>query len=208
MKSTLFAVAALVSSLVTASAYADVVKLDGGIAYSTTSYEVGGMGGGRGIGFKANDSFSTSAVGIDVSLIGNANASPYQFQLYSSTDGHTAGTLLKTATFSFNLGNGYQDAAFAYDFQKNTYYVLNFLSAVNQLGSVGTMYSWEGSSPINYGIVSVIDGFEGANPSNYNPLIPHMRLTTAASADVPEPGTVVLMGLALVGFAARRKTRR
>lgn len=208
MKFSLFAVAALLSALVTAPASAAVVTLDHGVIYSNTYY-VGGMGAGRGIGFQADQNFSTTAVAINLSVTGNANATPYKFDLFASQDGHTAGALLKSVSFNLNLGQGYQDEAFDFNFVQNSFYVLNFARVdSNALQGLGVIYSWENGSAFNYGILSVLEGFEGAFPNNGNSLIPHMRLTTGQASQVPEPGSIALMALAMFGFALTRKARR
>lgn len=204
----LCAILGAVSSQVSAS----VLTLDQGRIYSD-SYDNGGMGSGRGIGFQVNQSFNMTKLAIDLNVV--SAQSGFQFDVYSSSDGHNAGSLLNSVLFGLNAGSGYQDQSFNFAFQMGNYYVINFKRTDDQwLGSnLGTYYAWEdvGSFvPHNYGAITVLEGFEGAFPNNGNPLIPFMRLTTdIGENNVPEPTTMLLLGFGLValGFGKRNKPK-
>ncbi|MBL8820270.1 MAG: PEP-CTERM sorting domain-containing protein [Planctomyces sp.] len=141
-----------------------------------------------------------------------AAAAPlYTFELFSSSNGHTAGSLLAATTFNLVTGTGYQDKAFSYSLNAGSYYVINFSRVDNgHLTGLGTKYSWEDPGsfvPYNYGILTMLEGFEGSSPSSPNPLIPHMRLGYGSHAAVPEPASMAVWGLGAIGIAVAHRRR-
>ena len=190
------------------SAHAAVVTMDQGDLYSTQYYGVGTMGGGRGIGFTVMTDFHMNTIGIDLGVPFNTGSALYEFDIFESLDGNTAGILLATTQFTLSQGEGWQDFALAFDFLSGKSYVINFTGA-NMSGlpaEFGVMYSWEPSALVNYGILGMVQGFEGAFPNNGNPLVPHFRINYTTQS-VPEPQTLALFafGLAGMGFAFRKK---
>ena len=206
----IFAAAILLGSgFFTGSVRADQLTLDQGRLYSD-SYGDGGMGNGRGIGFHADETIQMSALAIDLSVPVAASAAIYRFQVYASSDGHSASWLLASTDFSLAATSGYQDKPFNFTFIQDYFYVIHFRRAdggyLGQVGGVGAKYSWEDVGtfvPYDYGVLTILEGFEGSTPYPNNPLLPHMRMTI-----VPEPTTVTL---ALIGTGilalARRKTQ-
>jgi hypothetical protein len=187
-------------------AKASTITIDQGPPF-IASYDNGGMGNGRGVSFLANQNFSITSMGVDLSVPAS-NSTNYVYQIYASTNGHDVGSLLSSVTFQLGAGNDYRDQAFNFNFSTGSYYVVNFARQDGQyLGNLGTHYVWEGaSSAINYGPFTVVEGFEGAFPNNGNPLIPFTRFDVITTA-VPEPSTwaMMLLGFAAVGFAACRR---
>lgn len=191
---------------------AAVLTMDQGRHYSL-NYDNGGMGTGRGVGFQANQDFQISSLGIDLRVPDSATAPLYTFELFSSSDGSTTGSLLSAVTFNLVVGSGYQDQGFNYAITKDSFYVINFSRVDDQhLGQLGTKYSWEDRGvfvPHDYGILTVLEGFEGANPNSSNPLIPHMRIGYAGVSAVPEPSSLAIfaIGACVAGFGGRRRRR-
>jgi len=195
------ALAGLVLS-VNGFANAGLIQLDEGNLFSAN--HGGGMGTGRGIGFEVNNNFHMSELGIDLDVTSTAISALYEFEIFSSTDGHTSGSLLDSTNFNLTEGIGWVDFSFDFDFLSGNFYVINF-SRVDDAALVGiqTKYSWEPSSHFNYGHLSTVEGFEGATPNNSNTLSAHFRIKTE-SASVPEPSTFVIFALGIMGLASRK----
>ena len=198
-----------------ATAQASVIQMDQGALYSN-SYDYGGMGKGRGVGFSVNQNFSITSAGIDLGVNAGALGQNYVLAIYSSTDGHDAGSVLASTTFSdLSVGTGWVDRGLSFNFAANSFYVVDFARADGQRlgGGLGTIYSWEdhfpAGRPVTYGPLTVLEGFEGAPPSNSNPLIPHMRFNAdVAGGAVPEPATWAMMLVGFGGLGAVIRRRR
>lgn len=206
----LLSISALTGALAASSAEATVITIDQGTAYSA-NYDNGGMGQGRGVSFLADETFSISSVGLNLS-VPSANSTVYQYQIFSSVDGHTAGSLLASTDFTLSAGNGFRDQPLAFTFNAGSYYAVNFARKDgSRLDPLGTLYVWElldgVSAAVDYGPFTVVEGFEGSPPNNGNPLIAQTRFTIGAA--VPEPATWAMMigGFGLVGGAMRRRVK-
>lgn len=187
----------------------------------------GSMGSGRGIGFQANTDFSINAIAINLSVPESATSVEYEFEIYASPDGRSAGALLASTTFFLSAGEGYQPQNFAFEFTNSSFYVINFSRVDNAvLDQLGTIYSWEDPAPFNppyvpfdYGVLTLLEGFESAFPEADNPLVPHFRLSLGeGQVEPPEPPvtpqpipTLPLTGLmllsCLLGLLGARRLR-
>lgn len=183
----LFAFGALASNAVAAE-----LTLDLGRAYST-GWSNGGMGSGRGLGFHADENFSINSFAIDLSVPGAETSPQYTFEIFDSTDGHTAGQLLASTNFYLTEGEGYQLQPLVFSFVAGNFYVINFSRVDGQhLGQLGTHYSWEDVGtfvPYDYGVLTLLEGYEGADPNPSNPLIPWVQFSDV-QISVPEPVSV------------------
>ena len=201
--------AALVAGLAAGGALADNYEITNGSEYSL-DYDYGGMGAGRGVSFLATQDFTIHSMGIDIALM-QEDSTLYNFEIYSSTNGHDAGDLLASVSKTLAAAAGWHDAAMDFTFQSGDYYVINFERADHQwLDGVGTHYAWEGgNTAVSYGPFTVVEGFADSPPNNGNPLIPYMRMSTDASAAVPEPASWAMMlgGFGLVGGALRSRQK-
>ena len=184
------------SVLAPSPALADVVEMNQGPVYDV-DYE-DAMRLGRGVGFRADEAFTILSVGLDMGRVGNRayerNAT-YVFDLWSSPDGNNPGAVLATASFTLAPDTffqvGYRDAALNYAVEAGEFYILNFRRQDSQdLGLISTHYTWEEdggeSGLIDYGVLTVTGGFEGAVPDPGNPLLPGMRIGFEQTAAVPE----------------------
>ncbi len=200
-------------SLGAVAAQANVIQMDQGALYSS-GYDYNGMGSGRGVGFSANQNFSITSAGIDLGVHGGALGGSYVLAIYSSTDGHDAGSVLASTTFSnLSIGEGWVDRGLSFTFQAGSFYVIDFARTDGQhLDDLGTIYSWEdlvpAGRPVTYGPLTVLEGFEGATPNSSNPLIPHMRFDGSLGGAVPEPASWALMILGFVGVGAALRRRQ
>jgi hypothetical protein len=152
----------------------------------SSSYAIGGMGSGRGIGISVSSSFKISSLGINLSVLPSATSGKYKFEIYDSTDGHTVGSSLYNKEFTLSEGNGWRDIAFNFSFTAGSSYVINFARTDGaSLNGLGTMYSWEPSSHFNYGSFSTVEGFEASLPNPENPLSVHFRMDGQLAPCIP-----------------------
>ena len=171
--------------------------------HSTSSYGVvGGVAQGRAQGILVNSNFSVSAIGI----YGNLVAQSFDIVVYSSINGHSAGSVLASASaLAGGTGLGWNNIAFNFNFLAGNYYVVNWRpTAVNSnWGSLD--YYRDNVLPQIVGPLTLVEGFSGFSAIGAaNTLHPRLGYVTGVS-DVPEPAMFSLLLLGLVGFGIFRR---
>lgn len=167
-----------------------------------------GPGTGRGIGFRADSSFTISSLAIEASLA----SQPFQAVVWSSTDGNQANSILTSATATVGGAFGYHSIPISYSFAGGNYYALQWRPLASNSGwvtSPGLQYYSDSGLPVTVGPVTLINGFEGWSATHFaNSVHPSLRIEVGSAA-VPEPATagLVLFGLA-AGIAILRRRRR
>jgi hypothetical protein len=177
---------------------AALIQLDEDPLYVSYQIDSGGylyaMGSGRGVGFNVNKTFDVSSIGINLAARNSNVLKPlYEFEIYSSTDGHDVGDLLTNVEFYLTqTGEGWVDAAINYKFIEGNSYVVNFSRTDDRhLGvDLATIFSLDTGLPINYGRLTAKEGFQGATPDARNPLNPLVRFQ---AFDVSEPSSVLFV---------------
>ncbi|MCB2107042.1 MAG: PEP-CTERM sorting domain-containing protein [Rhodobacteraceae bacterium] len=180
-------------------ASAGYVVANSGVYYGNSS----GTGQGRAQGITVQSTFSISSVGIYGDLVSQS----FDVVIYSSTDGHTAGSVLATASaLTGGTGLGWNDINIAFTFNAGSAYVVNWRpSAANSSwGSID--YYYDSGLPMVFGPFTLVEGFHGYNAgSPSNSLHPNLRYQIGDS--VPVPGALALLGLGLLGAGAMRRRR-
>lgn len=175
----------------------------------------GGPGYGRGIGFQADSDFKLNAV----SIMGELIKQEFEVVIYTSTDGHTAGSVL--ATFSATVGgtgNGWNTVPVAFDFEEGDFYVVNWRPLTPSTTWVNSLdYYNDSGLPATIGPLTVLEGYEGTDASPSNPLHPYFKFLTGADCycednDLTTPDYVGNSGGAegggrAIGFRADRDFR-
>jgi hypothetical protein len=82
-----------------------------------------GEGTGRATGFKADSDLTIESVGVHADL----KNEPFDFVIYDSSDGHSAGVQLYSVSHVMGgVGLGWNDAPVSFTFEAGNFYVLNF----------------------------------------------------------------------------------
>jgi len=169
----------------------------------------GGEGGGRGIGFQADSSFSIDSAGIFMDLVSQS----YDVLIYGSTNGSDAGAVLASASAVVGgSGAQYYDIAIAYTFTAGSFYVLHWRPTdlgINDWVAANTPngFFFDSDLPETIGPVTLLDGEEGSGPDDFgNFLHPNLRVDVVDTAvAAPEPFALALFGLGLVGLGLSRR---
>jgi len=164
---------------------------------------MGGVGSGRGIGFRADSSFTIDAVG----LFGTLFEQPFDALVYSSTNGHQANAVLDSATATVGgAGEGWYDIALGFTFTAGNHYVLNWRPSDGNLGWASSIhFLWDDDLPATAGPATLLDGCAGFDADAFSNFL-HPRLRVHIADTVPEPATMSLFALGGLALLRRRRS--
>jgi len=176
--------------------------------HSTTLYTGGGgPGTGRAVGLEAVSNFNISSIGIYGSLVSQS----FDVQIYSSTNGNQANSLLASSTATVGgTGVGWHDIGINFSFNVGDFYVLNWQPTTSNSSWGTPQYYHDSDLPITLaGLVTLINGVEGFNAASFgNFLHPSLRINTGGTGEVPIPAAVFMFAPALLGFLGLRRRIR
>lgn len=140
-----------------------------------------GEGAGRAIGFRADETFTIRSLGI----LGALQNMSFDVVIYSSTDGHTAGSVLYTASgVTGGTGFDWNDISVSFNFTAGNFYVVNWRPT--NIGSWATVpglyYQNDAGLPYAVGPVTIVEGFEGRNAESPGNIL-HPRLRFCGPCD-------------------------
>ena len=142
-----------------------------------------GEGGGRAIGFQADEDFNLNAVGI----MGDLVEQSFDVVIYDSPDGHSAGSVL--ATFSATSGGtgfGWNAIPVAFTFTAGNFYVVNWRPSGGGGNWASLLdYYHDSGLPHTVGPLTILEGLEGFNAQNPgNVLHPHLSFCIGGDCTV------------------------
>lgn len=202
MKMLKVAIAGLFLS-VSGFANAGLIDINSGNYWGTT----GGVSSGRGIAFEALDDFSISSIGIEAAL----NAQTFEVVIWSSTNGHQVNSILHSGSQAFgDTLLGWNDIAIDFTFDLGSFYAVQWrpLSSNSSWADSLVYYNDSSLPKIIDGKFNLIDGFAGHNASSFsNFLHPSLRVNIN-STDIPEPSTIAIFALSIMGLTTRKFKKR
>ena len=197
---------ALAMALMASPAQAAFIEVHSDRAYTGG----GGESSGRGQGFEMLADTSVNSIGIEANL----NRLSYTIDIFTSTNGRSAGALL--ASFTRTLGGngfGWYDMALKYTFSANSFYVVNWRPSTGgdwvvqagNVGNSGVAYYNDNALPETDGPFRLVEGFAGSTPNRANSLHPSMRYGVGATVPLPASLPLLIGGVGLLGFVGRRR---
>ena len=200
LSASLIAIGFAAASAATGAPIVFVAPNDAGRVFTTNSND--SWSGGRGIGFNVSSSQVINSVGVYQNL-SNKALSYGLYEISSPTGGFSKTATLRSGSATVNTsGLEFIDFSFA---------DLTLLTVKNYL----LEFSFSGNSAQNFfynnGNVAWSQGaytkLEGTASSSFsNSVVGEFRLNN--TNQVPEPGTVFLIGVAVLGLAAGRRARK
>jgi hypothetical protein len=191
--------AAVVALAFSASASATVVYSNGTLNGTSNANTINN-------GFSVSDSFTLSQAanltGATAGLwtLGGTTASSLTWSIGSSAFATDLGTGVAS------LSNVYSNGAFGYDVNLSSFLLNSNLGAGTYWFSLSNAVS--GNSSVYWDMNGgPSTGMQRANNGTPYGVTSHYFTLSADAAQVPEPGSLALLGLGLVGFAAARRRK-
>lgn len=194
----------LVTVVLAQNASAATVTLHSNNFYAS----LGGVGNGRGIGLHADSTFTMTSLGIFGDLINQS----FDAQVYSSSNGHDIGGLLASSSAVVGgSGSQYYDIALDFTFNAGDFYTILWRPTATSSSWANSIdYYNDSGLPLTIDAFTLLDGTEGYTGVNFsNFLHPNLRLNAVDGGNqVPEPASVALLAVALLGLASARRSKK